>query len=262
MNPARLGQPLSFLPSVLLAGLLVSTNVAAQSDVTQSDATQSAGEAGKPQTAATGANGKSKSDAGDVEAKGWKSLKGSWVVSQFGGDGPVEIDDNLIKFGFGDPLTGIRWEGELFRENYEIELQARRTDGFDFFCGLTFPVGEDNVSFILGGWGGGVVGLSSIDGRDASENDTTSFRNFDNETWYKVRVRVDPYEIRCWIDDKEVCSHPRLGHEFDIRYEMDQCVPLGLAAFQCKSELRHLRLRKLSEEEVAKATKKLEQAKK
>ncbi len=200
--------------------------------------------------------------AADDSEKGWKSLKGSWVVSQFGGDGPVEMEDNLIKFGFGDPLTGIRWNGDLLRENYEIELEARRTDGFDFFCGLTFPVGKDHVSFILGGWGGGVVGISSIDGRDASENDTTSFRSFDNEKWYKVKVRVDPYEIRGWIDDKEACSHPREGHEFDIRYEMDQCVPLGLAAFQCKSELRNIRYRKLSDEELAAAKAKHEEAKK
>ena len=41
----------------------------------------------------------------------WKPLKGSWVISQFGGDGPVEIEENLVKIGFGDPLTGIRWEG-------------------------------------------------------------------------------------------------------------------------------------------------------
>jgi hypothetical protein len=193
------------------------------------------------------------------ETKGWKPLRGSWEVSQFGGDGPVEIGDELIKFGFGDPLTGIRWEGEVLRESYEIELEARRTDGFDFFCGLTFPVGESHVSFILGGWGGGVVGISSIDGRDASENDTTSFRAFNNEQWYKVRVRVDPCEIRAWVDDKEACSHPRKGHKFDIRYEMDQCVPLGLAAFQCKSEFRGIRIRKLTDAEVTEAKKKLEE---
>jgi hypothetical protein len=164
----------------------------------------------------------------------------------------------MAMIGFGDPLTGIRWEGDVVRENYELQLEARRTDGFDFFCGLTFPVGKDHVSLILGGWGGGVVGISSIDGRDASENDTTSFRNFDNGTWYKVRVRVDPYTIYGWIDDKEACSHAREGHEFDIRYEMDQCVPLGLAAFQCKAELRNLRMRKLTDEELAQAKQKHE----
>ena len=53
----------------------------------------------------------------------------------------------------------------------------------------------------------------------------------------KVRVRVDSYQIQCWIDDKLACDVPREEKEFDIRYEMDQYVPLGVANFQCKSEL-------------------------
>ena len=186
-------------------------------------------------------------------ANSWKSLQGAWEVSQFGGDGPVEISDSLISFGFGDPMTGIRWEGEVQKDNYEFELEARRTDGFDFFCGVTFPISESHASFILGGWGGGIIGISSIDGRDASENETTNFRNFDNERWYKVRVRVDEYQVQCWIDDKLACDVPRAGKEFDIRYEMDQCVPLGIANFQCKSELRNLRYRSLTEGEIAEA---------
>lgn len=195
------------------------------------------------------------SDAVTKAAKKWKPLKGHWEESQFGGDGPIEITDDLIKFGFGDPFTGVRWEGDVLRENFELELEARRTDGFDFFCGLTFPVGKDNVSFILGGWGGGVVGISSIDGRDASENDTTMFRNFDNDKWYKVRVRVEPNEIRCWIDDKAAAEVIREGHEFDIRYEMDPSVPIGVAAFQCKAEYRNIRIRPLTEQEIAAANK-------
>lgn len=255
MNPVWFGQSFSYLSSLVLAGVLFSATAAAQSAAVTEDAS-------KAQSPAAQAGVESKSKSDQAEAKGWKELKGSWVVSQFGGDGPVEIEDKLIKFGFGDPLTGIRWEGDLLRENYEIELEARRTDGFDFFCGLTFPVGKDHVSLILGGWGGGVVGISSIDGRDASENDTTSFRSFDNEKWYKVRVRVDPYAIHGWIDDKEACSHPRKDHEFGIRYEMDQCVPLGLAAFQCKSELRNIRYRKLTDEELSKSKEQSEEASK
>lgn len=185
----------------------------------------------------------------------WKSLKDKWVVSQFGGDGPVVIKDKLITMGLGDPLTGIRWEAELPKENYEVELEARRREGFDFFCALTFPVGKKHVSFILGGWGGGVVGISSVDGFDASENETTSFRNFETDRWYKVRARVDAHQIQCWIDNKPAAEQIRQGHEFDIRYEMDQCVPLGVAAFQCKSEVRNIRIRKLTTTEIKAADK-------
>jgi len=182
-----------------------------------------------------------------------KTLKGSWVACQFGGDGAVEIDDGLIKLAIGTPLTGVRWKGEMLTEDYELTLEARRVDGFDFFCGLTFPVGKDHVSFVLGGWGGGVVGISSVDGYDASENDTTAYQQFKKKQWYKIRVRVTEGAIQCWIDDKDIVDQPRKGHTFDIRFEMDESLPLGIAAFQCESELRKIGLRKLTDAEIKKA---------
>ena len=141
-----------------------------------------------------------KEDAGKTKKdQAWKSLKDKWVVSQFGGDGPVVIKDKLITMGLGDPLTGIRWEAELPKENYEVELEARRREGFDFFCAVTFPVGEKHVSFILGGWGGGVVGISSVDGFDASENETTSFRNFKTDRWYKSVLESTPIKFNAGL---------------------------------------------------------------
>ncbi|WP_345682183.1 family 16 glycoside hydrolase [Novipirellula caenicola] len=186
-----------------------------------------------------------------IAAKNWKPLEGSWVVCQFGGDGEVEIKGNSAKIGYGDPLSGIRWEGDVLRENYEIALEARRTEGYDFFCGLTFPVGESKVSLIMGGWGGGILGISNIDDNDASQNATTQFRNFDNDKWYKVRARVTDNAIECWIDGKKLIDQPREGHVFDIRAEMEQCEPLGVAAFQCDSEIRNMRVRQLTAEDLA-----------
>ncbi|WP_153559038.1 3-keto-disaccharide hydrolase [Roseimaritima sediminicola] len=174
------------------------------------------------------------------------TAEGPWENCNFGGDGEITFEDGVAKLGFGDPLTGIRLTKEGFpRENFEIQLQARRTSGFDFFCGLTFPVGKGHVSFILGGWSGGVVGISSIDGRDASENETTDFRTFENEQWYTVRARVDEKTIQCWIDDKQHVDVERGDHEFTIRNEMDPSLPVGIAAFQVTSEIRNVRYRKL-----------------
>ncbi|TWU24029.1 hypothetical protein Pla52o_19520 [Novipirellula galeiformis] len=181
----------------------------------------------------------------------WKPIEGSWVVCQFGGDGLVEIKGNSAKLAYGDPLTGIRWEGDVIRENYEVALEAQRVEGYDFFCGLTFPVGEANVSLILGGWGGGIMGISSIDGEDASQNPTTQFLNFDNDKWYRVRVRVTDKAIQCWLDDKKMIDQERQGHEFGIRAEMDQCEPFGVAAFQCDAELRNMRVRRLTPADFA-----------
>ncbi len=187
---------------------------------------------------------------GKTNLKKWTQLKGKWSECQFGGDGPIEITDKLITLGYGDPITGVKWDGEIPRDNYEIEVEARRVEGFDFFCAITFPIDESHASLVLGGWGGGVVGISSIDDRDASDNETTMFTNFDNDVWYRARIRVEETRLTVWLDDKLKFQHPRKDHTFDIRYEMDPCLPFGLANYQCKSEIRLVRVRTLAKEEL------------
>lgn len=191
--------------------------------------------------------------------KSWQPMEGKWVSCEFGGDGPIETSEDVIKVGVGDPLTGVRWTGQAPKESYEIELQARRTEGFDFFCGLTFPVGDNHVTFVLGGWGGGVVGISNIDGLDASENEQTYYRQFKNGTWHKVRVRVDPHLIQTWIDDEACVVQPRVDHTFDVRFEMELCFPIGVAAYQCDAEYKNMRIRKLTEAEIVASKTKADQ---
>jgi len=168
-----------------------------------------------------------------------------WEVSLFGGEGDVIFSDQSVVMKSGDPLTGVRGKFEFPKEDFEIEVESRRLSSFDFFCGLTFPVGEGHCSLILGGWSGAVVGLSSIDGEDASQNSTKRYMSFDNEKWYKVRVRVDAERVRCWVDDKQVVDQSRGEHKFDVRNEMDLSRPLGIAAFMCDAEFRNFRWRHL-----------------
>lgn len=181
----------------------------------------------------------------------WVSLDiradGSWVQSRFGGDGQMEIAAGVISLGFGDPLTGVRWEGDFPRQQYEISLEARRTGGFDFFCGMTVPVGEERCSLILGGWGGSLVGLSSIDGMDAANNETMLIREFEQNRWYQVRMRVSEKRLRVWLDKEEIIDFERDGRPLDIRAEMEQSTPLGIAAFQCESQIRNVRYRKIAD---------------
>ena len=134
----------------------------------------------------------------------------------------------------------------LPRDNYEIRWQCRRNKGFDFLCAFTFPVAEQHASLVMGGWGGGITGISSIDGRDASDNDTTTFLSYDEDTWYSARVRVEKEKITVWIDETMLFDHPRKDHEFDIRFEMDPCTPLGIANFECESLIRKIQVRRLN----------------
>jgi hypothetical protein len=128
---------------------------------------------------------------------------------------------------------------------YEISLDAKRVAGSDFFCGLTFPVGTNYLSFIVGGWGGGVVGLSSVDGMNASENETTSYMNFVNGRWHHIRIRVEPEKIQAWIDEDRVVDLETTGKSFSIRIEMEASKPLGIATWNTAAALKNIQLRKL-----------------
>ena len=94
----------------------------------------------------------------------WQSLfdgrtLDGWEETPFGGEGMVRVRNGQIVMEFGEPLTGLTRRGPVPRMSYEIRLEAMRLAGSDFFCGLTFPVGETSCSLILGGWGGTTVGL-------------------------------------------------------------------------------------------------------
>lgn len=181
---------------------------------------------------------------------GWASLfdgqsLDGWQATAFGGEGEVSVDDGAIRMERGSELSGITWQGEFPHENYEITLEARRVEGHDFFCGLTFPVGEEPCSFIVGGWGGGVVGLSSIDGADAAHNDTTEWKEFETGRWYRITVQVSDEAIRCSIDDEQLVDQPRQGHEFSIRPEVFLSKPLGISCYGTVAAVRDLRYRLL-----------------
>jgi hypothetical protein len=171
----------------------------------------------------------------------------NWQVTKFGGEGGVTVEDAqiVLAVGGGD-LTGITWTGpELPKTSYELALQAMRVDGSDFFAGVTFPVGDSFCSLILGGWGGTVVGLSSINGMDASENDTSQSIAFDTGRWYDVRIRVTPGKIESWLDGKQIIDQDIKGRKIHTRIEVELSQPLGIAAWRTKSAIRDIRVRRL-----------------
>lgn len=190
----------------------------------------------------------------DAPTPAWTSLfdgksLGDWKSSNFGGEGLAAVEDKRILLHFGDSLTGIAYTKAFPKVDYELRLEAMRVDGIDFFCGLTFPVADSHCSLVVGGWAGAVVGLSSIDGRDASENATTQYRKFDEGKWYRIRVRVTADRIRCWIDDEQLIDQDIRECRISTRPEVDQSKPLGIAAWQTKAALRGIEFRRLGKGE-------------
>ena len=194
------------------------------------------------------------SDDSKSQKKKWislfdgKSLKG-WEITKFGGEGDVEVKKGQLILGLGSNLTGIHTRRKLPKINYEVELEAMRVDGSDFFCGLTFPVKKDHCSLILGGWGGGVCGLSSINFQDASENETTSYRKFEKGKWYKIRLRVTEKEIQAWIGKEQIVNQEITGKRITTRIEVELSKPFGFCTWQTTGALRNIRIRELDEKE-------------
>ncbi len=177
-----------------------------------------------------------------------KTLQG-WKKTEFGGEGEVAVKDARIVIAMGSPMSGITWTGEFPKIDYEISLEAMRVDGSDFFCGLTFPVGDSPCSFIVGGWGGGVVGLSSIDGSDASENETTKYQEFEKGRWYTVRVRVSKEKIEAWLDKKQMVDLPTKDRRISIRPEVELSRPLGISTYATTAALRDIKVRRFGAEQ-------------
>jgi hypothetical protein len=182
-----------------------------------------------------------------------KSLAG-WAQSGFEGEADVKVTNpfregrGAIIIEKGTTLSGFTWArgGELPRSNYEISLEAMKLDGADFFCGLTFPVGKSACTFIVGGWGGNVVGLSSVDHSDASENDTTSDGEFADNRWYRIRVRVTDDRIEAWINHDQVVNLETKGRVISLRPgDIQKSLPLGVATFMTRAAVRDIRLRRL-----------------
>lgn len=178
-----------------------------------------------------------------------KTLEG-WKSTDFGGQGEVEVKDGLIILNSGQPLTGITWQkgDKLPKENYEITLQAMKRKGDDFFCGITFPVRDSHASFIVGGWGGSLIGLSSINDLDASENETTDYAKLEHNKWYTIRVRVTPAKIECWLNDKQMVDVETKDKKISTRIEVDASKPLGIANFNVETALKDIKLRRLAAE--------------
>ncbi len=177
-----------------------------------------------------------------------RTLKG-WREVNFIGKAAVLIKEGgVLELGMGEMLTGLVCTNPPARMSYEITLEARRTLGSDFFCGLTFPVASNSVTLVVGGWGGSVVGLSSIDGLDASENATSRMIDFAQNRWYRIRVRVVPGQILAWLDDQEIVKLETADHRLGMRPgDIEMCVPLGLATWQTRGEIRNIRLKRLAE---------------
>ncbi|MEW4571019.1 DUF1080 domain-containing protein [Tautonia sp. JC769] len=178
-----------------------------------------------------------------------------WKAADFYKPGEVSVKDGAIILAASEVsggMTGITTTREdLPTTNYEFSYRAKRLSGRDFFAAATFPVGENFLTLVNGGWGGSVTGLSSIDGADASENLTGTYQKYADDTWYSFRIRVTDAAIECWIDDEKLITFEDPGdHHLDTRLETRVNHPLGFATWQTGGAVKDIVVRPLAAEEI------------
>ena len=79
---------------------------------------------------------------------------------------------------------------------------------------------------------------------------------FDQNRWYRIRVRVTPAKIECWIDDKKVVNVALAGRKIGLRPgEIERSLPFGLAAWHTSAAWREIKLRRLQTEAPVKQKK-------
>ena len=178
-----------------------------------------------------------------------KSLDG-WKKSYERGSGKVEVKDGAIILGTGEKLTGVTYSKTDFpKTDYEVVLEAKRVEGRDFFATTTFPVNGSFCSLVVGGWGGMVTGISSINGADASENETTGSKEFESGKWYAIRIRVTKDKIQAWIADENVVDVELKGRKVSTRIECEECQPFGICTWDTTGAVRGIKVRNLTGEE-------------
>ena len=180
-----------------------------------------------------------------------KTLTG-WKDSGFAGAGEVTVEPNfkgqgpVIRIDAGQSLSGLTFTNAVPKTNFEITLEALKVQGNDFFVGLTFPVGEAHATLVLGGWGGATTGISSIDGLDASENDTTKFLGYEKDKWFRIRMKVTPAKLETWINDEKVVDQDLKDRRISMRFgEIESSVPLGIATYQTTTVVRSVQIKSL-----------------
>ncbi|MBN1108485.1 MAG: DUF1080 domain-containing protein [Bacteroidales bacterium] len=170
-----------------------------------------------------------------------ESLKG-WEVIDAIGHGSVSVDNESIILEKGEEITGVKWTGDIPKMDYEVQLEAKRIDGSDFFCGLTFPVEESFLTLVLGGWGGSVTGLSCIESYDAAENETYGIWDFKQNTWYSVRLSVTKEKIEAWIDNNKIVDFVQGKSNLSLRWEVDISKPFGITTYKTTGAIRNITL--------------------
>jgi len=179
-----------------------------------------------------------------------ETLKDWHVVTEAPCDyhGEVHVRDRqLVLDRAEENSTSISWKGFILpRTNYEIKLEAMRTDGKGCFCRLAFPVGDSHCLLLVGPEKTRVA-MDRVDDKDAADpkNPTARYLAFEENRWYHIRLRVTPARIAVWIDYDNIINLSLVEHKTGMPPAWTILQPLGLGNWESASAYRNIAIRQL-----------------
>ena len=178
--------------------------------------------------------------ASGLEALFDGEIHGGLDPGRFWRRGEVAGDVRALVLNMG-MLTGVNYTNPIPTVDYEVELEARRVVSSDFFCGLTFPVKSDFATLIIGGWGGSVIGISSLDGEDAAHNETTGYQRFEAGRWVQNPAQRDGDQSRPGSTGSGKSARTSGTEDLASPGDIELSKPFGIATYSTTAELKNIR---------------------
>ena len=179
-----------------------------------------------------------------------KSLNG-WRVLEDGccwDHGEVSARDGTLILAQGAESTSIVWTGGFPQVDYEVNLEAKRIEGTNSFCHVAFPVGRGRHCFLIVGTGpdGNRACLDRVDGHDSESagNPTSTELAFDQDRWYRIRLRVTGADVDAWIDDMKAIHVRQTDHVLALPAPWSSLRPFGLGTWQTAAAMRNITVRR------------------
>ena len=65
--------------------------------------------------------------------------------------------------------------------------------------------------------------------------------------WYRVRMRVLPNKMQAWVDDDQIVDVEIGERKVDVRFEVEESRPLGVATWQTGGAIKNIKIHILPE---------------
>lgn len=167
---------------------------------------------------------------------------GFWQADPSTSPGEIEIKDKVLVLHKGNPFTRLNWTGLMPTCNYEVDFDAKRSEGNDLFCRLVFPAGDAFALLVLSGRTELTGGIFSVDDQELAEYRSADPIKFENEHWYHIRLRVTEQNILVWVADQKIADLDIIAQQLPRRQQVPLDYSLTLVTHNAAGSFKNITL--------------------